>query len=157
MGKISDLPALERPREKAIRYGIEKLSDHELIALLIGSGSINSSAIDIAYKMLSDNNGLFHLVKKPFRDLLNYKGMIEEIPWPKVNEAALSNQPVTYAIQVNGKVRDTIDFEKDASEDKIEELKQLALASEKVKNFTEGKTIVKVIVVKNKIVSIVVK
>ena len=89
--------------------------------------------------------------------LLNNKGMIEETPWPKVNEAALSNQPVTYAIQVNGKVRDTIDFEKDASEDKIEELKQLALASEKVKNFTEGKTIVKVIVVKNKIVSIVVK
>ena len=77
MGKISDLPALERPREKAIRYGIEKLSDHELIALLIGSGSINCSAIDIAYKMLSDNNGLFHLVKKPFRDLLNYKGMGE--------------------------------------------------------------------------------
>lgn len=77
MGKITDLPTLERPREKAIRFGIEKLSDYELIALLIGSGSVNSSAMDIAYKMLSDNNGLFHLVKKPFRDLINYKGMGE--------------------------------------------------------------------------------
>ena len=83
--------------------------------------------------------------------------MIEDAKWPVYDEKALSDKPVTYAIQVNGKVRDTIEFEKDASDEKIEELKILAQNSEKVKAFTQGKTIVKIIVVKNKIVSIVVK
>ena len=75
MSKIKDLPALERPREKALRYGVSSLSNYELIALIISSGCANSSAMDIAYAMLSDNNGLFSLVKKPFPDLLNYRGI----------------------------------------------------------------------------------
>lgn len=77
MAKIIDLPTLERPREKAIRFGIESLSNHELLALLIGSGTIDNSAMDIAYQMISDNNGLFHLVEKPIIDLLNYRGIKE--------------------------------------------------------------------------------
>ncbi len=75
LGKIIELPKLERPREKALYYGIEKLSDYELLALLIGSGCKDSSAIDIAYAMLRDSNGLASLVNKPFSDLLSYKGM----------------------------------------------------------------------------------
>ena len=75
MSKIKDLPALERPREKALRYGVNSLSNYELLALIISSGSPNNSAMDIAYAMLSDNHGLFSLVKKPFPDLLNYKGV----------------------------------------------------------------------------------
>ena len=78
MGKISELPKLERPREKALYYGIEKLSDYELLALLIGSGSKAHSAIDIAYAMLSDSRGLFNLVQKPTFDLLQYHGMGEK-------------------------------------------------------------------------------
>lgn len=75
LGKIIELPKLERPREKALYYGIEKLSDYELLALLIGSGCKDNSAIDIAYAMLRDSNGLASLVNKPFSDLLSYKGM----------------------------------------------------------------------------------
>ena len=75
MAKVSDLPVLDRPREKALYYGIEELADHELLALLIGSGSQNNSAIDIAYFMLRDNSGLANLVQKPLSDLLNYKGI----------------------------------------------------------------------------------
>ena len=78
MGKIIELPTLERPREKALHYGIETLSDYELIALLIGSGSKGSSAVDIAYQMLSVNHGLYYLVRKPFSDLLSFKGMGEK-------------------------------------------------------------------------------
>ena len=58
------------------------------------------------------------------------------------------------AVQVNGKLRDTIEVNKDEEDDVI---KEKALSSEKIKSYTEGKTIVKVIVVKNKIVSIVIK
>ena len=36
--KISDIPINLRPREKALMYGIEELSDQELLALIIGSG-----------------------------------------------------------------------------------------------------------------------
>lgn len=75
MIKINDLPTLERPREKALYYGIEQLADYELLAILIASGSKNYSAIDIAYFMLRDNSGLYNLVQKPFQDLLNYHGM----------------------------------------------------------------------------------
>ncbi len=75
LSKIKSLPILERPREKAYRYGIDKLSDHELIAILIGTGTIDHSALDIAYKLLMENKGLFHLVQKPFSDLLSVKGI----------------------------------------------------------------------------------
>ena len=61
---------------------------------------------------------------------------------------------IKMAVQVNGKLRDTIEVNKDESDEVV---KEAALSSEKVLNFTNGKTIVKVIVVKNKIVSIVVK
>ena len=75
MAKVNELPLLDRPREKALYYGIETLADHELLALLIGSGSTDSSAIDIAYFMLRDNKGLHSLMNRPLVDLQNYKGM----------------------------------------------------------------------------------
>lgn len=75
MGKIIDLPYLDRPREKALRYGIEKLSDYELIALLISSGTKEESATDIAYTMISQNNGLINVINKPLNDLLSFKGI----------------------------------------------------------------------------------
>ena len=77
MAKIIDLPIYDRPREKAMRFGIDSLSDHELLALLIGSGTIDNSAMDIAYQMISDSHGLFHLIEKPYIDLINYKGIAE--------------------------------------------------------------------------------
>ena len=72
---IKQLPSLDRPREKALHYGIEKLSDSELLAILIGSGAKEDSALDIAYQMIRESNGLFHLVEKPISDLLNFKGI----------------------------------------------------------------------------------
>ncbi|MBO8427906.1 MAG: hypothetical protein IAC58_05135, partial [Firmicutes bacterium] len=55
--------------------------------------------------------------------------------------------------QVNGKLRDTIEINKDEDD---EVTKEIAFSSENVKRHTEGKEIKKVIVVKNKIVNIVV-
>lgn len=89
--------------------------------------------------------------------LLGNSGLIDFVKWPSVDESALNSQPVVYAIQVNGKLKGTIEFKKDANESELEELKKQALDLEKVKNSIEGKTVTKVIVVKNKIVSIVIK
>ena len=75
MNRISDLPILERPREKANRYGINSLSDEELIALLIGSGGVDNSALEIAKTMLYDCGGLYNLANKNIEQLKLYKGV----------------------------------------------------------------------------------
>ena len=74
--------------------------------------------------------------------------------WPTYDEEKTIEDNITIGVQVNGKLRGTIDIKKDASKEEVEEL---AKANENVKKFTDGLEIVKVIVVPNKIVNIVVK
>ena len=97
-----------------------------------------------------------HLAQECYT-LLGYNGLIDYVPWPSFDENKMNDRPVTYAIQVNGKLRSTIEWKKDCSEEEAEELKKKALSDEKVLPHIQGKTIAKVIVVKNKIVSIVAK
>jgi len=77
-----------------------------------------------------------------------------ESSWPKYNKEKLLDDTVTVAIQVQGKLRGTIEVSIDLDE---EEIKKIALSNENVKKHIDGKEIVKVIVIKNKIVNIVVK
>ena len=72
--------------------------------------------------------------------------------WPTYDESKLVKQELTMAVQVNGKLRDTITVSINASED---EIKSAALASENVQKHLNGLTVRKIIVIKNKIVSIV--
>ena len=97
-----------------------------------------------------------HLAEECYSKL-GYEGVIDFVKWPSANEDKISARPVTYAIQVNGKLRSTIEFKKDATPEELEELKKLALNDPKVHPFLANRTVVKVIAVKNKIVSIVVK
>lgn len=97
-----------------------------------------------------------HLAQELY-SLLGYKGLIDFVKWPSVDESAINNKPITYAIQVNGKLKGTIDFKKDASDEELEELKKQALNLEKVISSITDHEIKKIIVVKNKIVSIVIK
>ena len=52
MGKIKDLAIIDKPREKAKRFGIESLKDEELLALIISSGTVGHSSLDIARDLL---------------------------------------------------------------------------------------------------------
>lgn len=74
--------------------------------------------------------------------------------WPTYDEAKLVSDTVEIIVQVNGKLRDKI---KVANGTAKEELEKLATTDEKVQKFIDGKNIVKVIVIPNKIVNIVVK
>jgi leucyl-tRNA synthetase len=74
--------------------------------------------------------------------------------WPQYDPALAKEEEVELAIQVNGKVRSRIVVPADAEDDQVREL---ALADEKVKAAIEGKEIVKVMVVKGRLVNIVVK
>jgi DNA repair protein RadC len=68
----------DRPREKLINKGISSLSDAELIAILIGSGTKNESAVELSRKILFDvNNNLQELGKITINDLLRYNGIGE--------------------------------------------------------------------------------
>ena len=75
MGKINQLPPNERPREKAFHYGIETLSNAELLAILIGSGFHNTSALEIANRLLIESNGLTSLIDKDINGLTAFKGI----------------------------------------------------------------------------------
>ncbi len=74
--------------------------------------------------------------------------------WPKVDESALVKDSLQIIVQVNGKLRSRIEVAASASKDDIE---AAAMADEHVKKFTDGKQVVKVIVVPGKLVNIVVK
>ena len=97
-----------------------------------------------------------HLAQECYT-LLGYDGLIDYVPWPSFDENKMNDRPVTYAIQVTGKLRSTIEWQKACPEEAAAELKKKALSDEKVLPHIQGKTIAKVIVVKNKIVSIVAK
>ena len=72
----------------------------------------------------------------------------------EVDKDALIEDTVNIAVQVNGKLRATISAPMNSEQDAV---KQLVFTDEKVTKFTDGKTIVKEIFVKNKIYNIVVK
>ncbi|MFN3755750.1 MAG: RadC family protein [Flavobacterium sp.] len=68
----------DRPREKMILKGRESLSDAELLAILLGSGSKNESAVDLSKRMLqSVDNHLNSLGKMSLKQLITFKGVGE--------------------------------------------------------------------------------
>ena len=68
----------DRPREKMADLGTEALSNAELLAILIGSGSTDESAVELMKHVLADcNNNLNTLGKKSIQDLTKYKGIGE--------------------------------------------------------------------------------
>jgi len=79
-------------------------------------------------------------------------GLIADAAWPAVDPALLVDDEVTIAVQVNGKLRDTLVFPKGAPKDEVE---AAALASEKIVRLLEGKPPRKVIVVPDRLVNIV--
>lgn len=75
---IKSLAENDRPREKFSLLGRQALSDAELIAILLGSGNRNETAIQLAQRMLSGhNNNINELAKLSLSDLQKYRGVGE--------------------------------------------------------------------------------
>ena len=94
-----------------------------------------------------------HLAEEMWARLGNTTLVIAET-WPQGDAKLAEDQVVTYAVQLCGKMRGTIEMPKDAGK---EEIQAQAMALENVKRQIEGKEIVKVIVVPNRLINIVVK
>jgi len=75
---ITEWAEADRPREKLLLKGPEALSDAELLAILIGSGSPKESAVDLMKRVLNDcRNNLNTLGKRSIRELMGYHGIGE--------------------------------------------------------------------------------
>ena len=73
---IKDWSVEDRPREKLLKSGVQSLSNAELMALLIGSGTRESTAVDLARMILASvNNQLTDLAKMSTGDLVRIKGI----------------------------------------------------------------------------------
>ena len=73
---ITQLPAEERPREKLERFGPEALTNAELLAILIGSGTPGESVVGLTQRLLASVKGnLIELGKLSLKELMAFKGI----------------------------------------------------------------------------------
>ena len=153
--------ALESAMHKTIKKvsdDIEKMKFNTAIATLMALMNDFSKAKNITkgeFKTFIHllNSFAPHLTEEMW-ELKNCGGTIAEAKWPEFDEAKTVDSEVELVLQINGKIRDKIMMPVGKSKD---ELEQFALENERIKTLTEGKTIVKVIVVPNKLVNVVVK
>ena len=94
-----------------------------------------------------------HMADEMWTEGLGQTGFLYKHPWPEADPEVAKNDEITLVVQVNGKVRDKLTAPADADN---ETLKTMALASERVAEFTNGKSIKNVIVVPGRLVNIVV-
>lgn len=74
---LRDMPNEERPRERMRQYGAAALSNAELLAILLRTGTIKESAVTLAQRILSECGQLRHLVDLTYEQLIKIKGVGE--------------------------------------------------------------------------------
>ncbi len=115
----------------------------------VAERAVVQEALEAAVLMLSPI--VPHITHELWRALGHEQAVIDS-SWPAVDEAALEQDEVEIVVQVNGKLRDRVAIPAKADKAEVE---SIALASDKVVQHVEGKTVRKVIVVPGKLVNIV--
>ncbi|HTM97045.1 MAG TPA: class I tRNA ligase family protein, partial [Croceibacterium sp.] len=142
----------------AVAEDIEALSFNKAVARIYELTSAVEKAAPsadrsqaIATLMLLASPMMPHIAEEGWANA-GFDGLIAQAAWPAVDPALLVEDEVTVAVQVKGKLRDTLTVPKGMPKD---ELEALALASEKVQRSLDGAEIRKVIVVPDRLVNIV--
>ncbi len=73
--RLKELPPSDRPREKLLEIGAENLTDSELIAILLRTGTSGKNAVDLARELLNHFGGLENLSKASVEELSSFKGL----------------------------------------------------------------------------------
>ncbi|MFV3011810.1 RadC family protein [Clostridium botulinum] len=73
--KIKDLPKNERPQERLIRYGAEVLSNSELLAVILRTGTKNQNIMMLASSLIKETGGLDQLFNQSIEELTKIKGI----------------------------------------------------------------------------------
>lgn len=128
MSKIDDLPTLDKPREKAARFGIETLSDEELLALIINVGTVGHSSLDIAREVLNDCHSLTALYNKPYQYFHSFKGL------KRVNALKLA-ATIEIAKRMNEKTRLVYEEKVEVNSDSLYQRYALSLVGQAQENF----------------------
>lgn len=110
---------------------------------------VNKESFEIFLKLLHPFAP--HLTEEIWQ-LKGYEGFLVKTAWPQADKNLMQDDSVDIGVQVNGKVRDRLQIPVSATKEEIE---KMAMASEKVLRHLEGMEIKKVIVVPNRMVSIV--
>ncbi len=92
-----------------------------------------------------------HLAEELWQEL-GHAGLLADAPWPEADGALLHEETVTVAVQVNGKLRATVEVSRDLSDD---DLRAVAFGEERVQRAIDKREVRKVVVVPNRIVNIV--
>ena len=122
----------------------------ELVNEMNGVENISKDDFVLLIKLLSPFAP--HMSEELWSALGNKDSIFESI-WPQYDASLAQNTEITLAVQINGKLRDTLVVNADISED---EAKSVVIASEKVQKWLEGKEPKKIIYVKGKLISIVI-
>jgi len=173
LGSTYDVDALtsdDKALRFALNHAIKKATDDISIRFNFNTAiSCIMELVNALYAYNGTNNALLseaaedlvimlapfvpHITEELWQ-MMGGDGSVHDQKWVEFDETALVKDETEIVIQINGKVKDKMMISTGLSE---EEIKQLAVNSEKIKEFTEGKQIVKVIVVKGRLVNIVVK
>lgn len=131
-----------------------------------------NTAIATMMALLNDINSKGQINKAEYRTLLvllnpvaphiteelwetcGFDGLLRDQSWPQYDENALVEDNIEVVLQINGKVRDKMIVDRNISK---EDMEKIINESEKVKTFIDGKQIVKIIVIPQKLVNVVVK
>lgn len=73
--KLKEMPLDDLPRERLIAHGAKSLSDAELLAVILRTGSVNLNAVDMSRKVLHQKNGLQSLFRCGWEDLISISGI----------------------------------------------------------------------------------
>ena len=160
-GATGEDKALDRKRDQtvaAIADDIEALAFNKAVARVYELATAIEKAQPSASRSAAIRAILLlvapmmpHLAEEAW-EAIGAEGLVADAPWPSVDPALLVDDEVTIAVQVKGKLRDTLTVAKGTAKD---ELEALALASEKVQRALGGAEIRKVIVVPDRLVNLV--
>ena len=156
-GKSDNLLVIQNKTIKGITYDLERMGYNTYISKLM----ILTNAYEEAKSITKEDYRLLLILLNPvaphITEELNQEmgyDVLSNASWPICDESKLVEECREIAVQVNGKVRGTINIRVDEEEESI---KDKAMALDNVKKHLEGLNVEKVMVIKNKIVTIVAK
>ena len=156
-GYTQSLEVLQNKTIKKIEYDMTHMGYNTVISSLMilanAYDNLDSITKEDYHLLITLLNPIAPHITEELNEQLGYKPICEA-SWPTYDEEKTIDDVISIAVQVNGKVRGTIDVN---MEDDDNSIKEKALNNPNVMKHIDGKEIVKIIVVKGKIVNIVVK